>query len=246
MTEADWHTCTDLDQLLDFLLERKASTRKLRLFACACSVPLWPLVKLPACQAAHHAALKFADGLINEDALRSAWQAGVAAQPVFPGPNAPAVAAADPDLLRALARATQLTTDVLARLRSDAVMGRARAASAAGAPAESKAEAWGKFDSALEEARAEVRQELVFYLRCLFGDPSRPVRIDPAWLTWNDGTVVKMASTIYAEKRFADLPVLADALEEAGCTDDEILGHCRHDWEHFRGCRVLDRILGKE
>jgi hypothetical protein len=86
---------------------------------------------------------------------------------------------------------------------------------------------------------------LVRYLRCLFGNPFRPVVIEPARRDANGGTVVKVAQSIYDERRFSDLPILADALEEAGCTDEEIIGHCRHDWEHFRGCHVLDAILAK-
>jgi hypothetical protein len=57
--------------------------------------------------------------------------------------------------------------------------------------------------------------------------------------------VVKLAAAIYAERAFDRLPVLADALEDAGCTDAEILGHCRAGGEHVRGCWVVDLVLGK-
>jgi hypothetical protein len=84
-------------------------------------------------------------------------------------------------------------------------------------------------------------------VRCLFGNPFRPLPpFDPTWLSWNDGTVIKLAQAIYEERRFADLPILADALEEAGCTDEDILTHCREGGEHARGCWVLDLVLGKE
>lgn len=79
--------------------------------------------------------------------------------------------------------------------------------------------------------------------------------VDPSWLDWNNGTVRKIAQAIYAEHTLGHLPILADALEEAGCTDPEILGHCR-DVEvlahchgpgpHSRGCWVVDLLLGKE
>jgi hypothetical protein len=58
--------------------------------------------------------------------------------------------------------------------------------------------------------------------------------------------VVKMARTIYEERRFEDLPILADALEEAGCENEIILWHCRELGEHARGCWVLDAILGRK
>jgi hypothetical protein len=245
MTEAQWLVCDDLDWMLDHLLDHDASPRKLRLFACACSAPLQHLVKLPACQEALRIALEFVDGRVGEEELRQAWRAGVAAQPLFPDANGAAVAAANPDLIQALAKATELAAVAAARVRSDAVMGRARAAVSAGAEAQHRAEAWGKFEDAFQSARQEVRREQIFYLRCLFGNPFRPITVDPSWLTWNDATVVKVAATIYEEKHFDELPLLADALEEAGCLDDEILSHCRHDWEHFRGCHVLDALLQK-
>jgi ATP-dependent Clp protease ATP-binding subunit ClpA len=69
--------------------------------------------------------------------------------------------------------------------------------------------------------------------------------IDPSWLSWNDGTVVKMARGIYEEQRWEELPILADALEEAGCTDREILDHCRRPGSHASLCWVLVLLLGK-
>ncbi|MFL5341777.1 MAG: hypothetical protein ACJ8F7_16655 [Gemmataceae bacterium] len=82
-------------------------------------------------------------------------------------------------------------------------------------------------------------------VREVFGNPFRPVAIDPDWLTWRDGTAVKLAQTIYDDKRFDIMPILADALHEAGCTNDEILKHCTEPGEHVRGCWVVDLILGK-
>lgn len=69
--------------------------------------------------------------------------------------------------------------------------------------------------------------------------------MNPVWLTWNDSLIPKMAKVMDREKRFADLPILADALEEAGCTNVNILNHCRQPGEHVRGCWVVDLILGK-
>jgi hypothetical protein len=79
----------------------------------------------------------------------------------------------------------------------------------------------------------------------VFGNPFRPVVVDPPWLTWNDAAVRKLAQFIYDERRFADLPILADALEDAGCSDADILAHCRGGGEHVRGCWVVDLLLGK-
>jgi hypothetical protein len=70
--------------------------------------------------------------------------------------------------------------------------------------------------------------------------------IDRAWLAWNDGTVRKMALGIRERGRYGDLPILHDALLDAGCDNEEILDHCRGAGRHFRGCWVLDLLLGKE
>jgi hypothetical protein len=68
-------------------------------------------------------------------------------------------------------------------------------------------------------------------------------RIDRSWLTWNGGVVVKIARTICEERRWEAFPVLADALEEAGCTDRILLDHCRRPGEHVRGCWLIDLLL---
>src|SRR5262249_9500437 len=83
-------------------------------------------------------------------------------------------------------------------------------------------------------------------LREVFGNPFRPVRIDACWLEGNGGTVVALARSSYEQAQFDALPILADALEEAGCTEKDILRHCRQKGEHVRGCWVLDLLLAKE
>jgi hypothetical protein len=87
----------------------------------------------------------------------------------------------------------------------------------------------------------------------VFGNPFRPApAVDPAWLTWNGGTVRKLTESAYADAlpesslEPAQLTVLADALEDAGCSDPDLLGHLRGPGPHVRGCWALDRVLGKE
>jgi hypothetical protein len=82
-------------------------------------------------------------------------------------------------------------------------------------------------------------------LREIIGNPFSSVSLHPAWLAWNDGTVVRQAQGSYEERAFDRLPVLADALEEAGCTNAEILAHCRGPGPYVRGCWVVDAVLGK-
>jgi hypothetical protein len=84
-------------------------------------------------------------------------------------------------------------------------------------------------------------------LREIFGPlPLRKIRLSPSWLKWNSGTIPKLAQGMYKEGVFDALPVLADALEEAGCSHADVLYHCRMDGEHFRGCWIVDWVLGKE
>ena len=83
-------------------------------------------------------------------------------------------------------------------------------------------------------------------LRDIFGNPFRPVAIEHGWLTWNDGTIPKIAQAIYDDRAFDRLLVLADALEEAGCTNADLLNHCREPGPHVRGCWVVDLVLGRE
>jgi hypothetical protein len=79
-------------------------------------------------------------------------------------------------------------------------------------------------------------------LREIFGNPFHPVTIDRAWLTAN---VAGLAQSIYDDRAFDRLPILADALEDAGCDNADILNHCRQPGEHVRGCWVVDLVLGK-
>jgi hypothetical protein len=82
-------------------------------------------------------------------------------------------------------------------------------------------------------------------LRDISGNPFRKIAVDPAWLAWNGGSALSMAKRIYEEPCFEDIPVLADALEEAGCDNADLLTHCREPGEHVRGCWVIDLLLGK-
>jgi hypothetical protein len=79
-------------------------------------------------------------------------------------------------------------------------------------------------------------------LRDVFGNPFRPVNLDPPWLT---STVLALATGMYASRDFSAMPILADALQDAGCEDGQVLAHCRGPGPHARGCWVVDLVLGK-
>jgi hypothetical protein len=90
-------------------------------------------------------------------------------------------------------------------------------------------------------------------LRCVVGNPFAPTPpIAPSLLTWSDGLVTKLARAAYDNRTLpagtldpVRLAVLADALEEAGCTDQPVLSHLRGPGPHVRGCWVIDLLLGK-
>jgi hypothetical protein len=76
----------------------------------------------------------------------------------------------------------------------------------------------------------------------IFGNPFRPVAFDPSWRT---DTAVSLARRMYESREFSALPILADALQDAGCEDADILGHCRDPRQpHVRGCWAVDLVLG--
>jgi hypothetical protein len=99
-------------------------------------------------------------------------------------------------------------------------------------------------------------------IRDIYGNPFRPVNILPQaphmvcvrpngtfpaeWLLWSNGTIPVLAESIYQERAWDLLPILADALEDASCSDPEILEHCRNGLVHTRGCWVLDLLTGRE
>jgi hypothetical protein len=90
------------------------------------------------------------------------------------------------------------------------------------------------------EAERAVQAELI---RDIFGNPFRPIAFDPSWRT---SAALALANSMYESRDFAAMPVLADALEEAGCGDADILSHCRGGGPHVRGCWVVDLVLGKQ
>lgn len=223
MTETDWLACTTNPARMLHFLNGKTRDRKFRLFAVACCRSI--LRRLPAhtveVEEVIGVAEKFAEGVT----------AGV-------------------DLL-AIWRRTLLWDDE-DRSASQACLPEARWAAEESAIAATRIalEYWVRShpERRSREARAVKRAEnvtQVAVLRCIFGNPFRPVTVSPAWLRWNDATVPKIAQSIYDDRRFEDLPILADALEDAGCDNEDILAHCRSEGPHVRGCWVVDLLLGK-
>ena len=223
MTEAEWLTCTDPEKMLEFL-RGKASERKLRLFAVACCRRIWRLFKDDNNRRAVEVSERLADGLATNAERRSAalaagggsGDAGGAAACAVGVPPLHAAERASANAASAFATASELP--LLSNYQINP--------------------AWQRLVDAERASQCNL-------LRNIFGNPFRHVTLDPTWPSWSDGTVVKLAQSIYDDRAFDRLPILADALEEAGCTDADILAHCREPSEHVRGCWVVDLLLGK-
>src|SRR5262249_48139144 len=109
-------------------------------------------------------------------------------------------------------------------------------AAAAAAPAKEEARrAPGKQAETYEAGQAASARAQAELIREVIGNPFRPRRIHPAWLFFDGGVVGQLAEGIYEDRAFDRMPVLGDALEEAGCHDAAILNHCRQGGIHVRG-----------
>jgi hypothetical protein len=231
MTECEWWAATEPRNLIDWLFfDAGASDRKLRLFSVAACEPLRGIVWSPRIVAALDSAEAFADGRIDAPALSTA----------------------------------HATAWSHYRTRHDS--------GAAVIPAQVRgAEAVCLYPTAQDPHRDRDRYRwdddapytllialfidhpdrtnpsfprLVRLLHDIFGPlPFRDVAVNPLWLT---SDVLALTRGIYDEKAFDRMPILADALQDAGCDNAEMLTHCRAEgWEHVRGCWVIDLLLGR-
>jgi hypothetical protein len=229
--EADWLRMTEVTVLFQYM-GRRLSERKQRLFAVACCSKIRHLLTDKRSRKAVRAAEQYADGLISKAELAVAGtKAGPAVDAIRAWERVPPNSIAN-DARYYAANAAQYVARL--HLETGLVASQVRTALA----------------HSLEPpctGSAGHQGGLASLFRDIAGSPFRPVAaMDSAWLTWNEGTVRKLATSIYQENNFADLPVLADALEEAGCTNTDLLLHCREDGDHVRGCWAVDVLLGKK
>jgi hypothetical protein len=241
MKEAQWLASDNPRDLLAHIQSR-AGDRKLRLFGCACCRRWWPFLIEDWARQAIEVSEQFADGLVDESARAVAELAArevnrkVTDQDHLPPAERQEVQF-PPWWANEGSRPMHWAAIWCVMLPSAATSvvsceRQALDALAAGARAP------GNVLFSPPKDTCDVIREVI-------GNPFRRVRIEPRWLTWGGGTVVRMARAIYEERRFEDLPVLADALEEAGCTARAILSHCRTPAAHVRGCWVVDGLLSR-
>jgi hypothetical protein len=244
MTEAEWLACTDPQPMLE-LLRGKATGRKLRLFACACCRRLWRLIRDERCKHAIETAERLSDDWIvseeSEEALLAACDAFQEAEEheIYDETIADIASL----LLCPEVPDDQYPKPFDAHLVSNRTIDLAGSAASYAAGDDSEGEEF-------EKGLAIERAAHCGLLREIAGSPFSPPPIDPVWLTH---TVTNLAETTYEERSLPSgeldplrLSVLADALEDAGCTDADILDHCRSGGPHVRGCWVVDLLTGRE
>jgi hypothetical protein len=235
MTEAEWLACADPEKLIT-ALGRKASKRKRRLFACACCRRIWPLIADERSRSAVVVAEQFADALVGEDELVSTdtaarkayWEA---AGPTVSGGRHEAAGACRCVVSKHAGEAVGTWNYIVWAKQWQ------RAAERDTNPEKPD------FRATMKEVEDEETPQLASLLREIFGNPFRRIAADSSWLT---STVVALARGIYADRAFDRLPILADALQDAGCENADILTHLRGNDPHVRGCWALDLILGKQ
>ncbi len=262
MTEEEWLQCRKAEDMVYHLTyemitfrtrwqgERqiprfKVSERQWRLFYCACVFRIEDLIPVAEARQCVVVAERYAEGLVGKQELEEAIALSVAACELFCGDWA----LLQREWLEAVSRVH----------RPEAIGGclaavvRARAwATVLQLVLSREPREWIPLKSlpqimehlfAVHVVEKAAQADL---LRDIVGNPFRPrPAFDLFWLGWHAGLIPAMAQRIHDERRFEDLPVLADALEEAGCDNERILAHCRGPGPHVRGCWLVDLLLGK-
>ena len=229
MTEAEWLACEIPEELYAVVYpfpDRHPgwSDRKDRLLGCACARRMASLLTpdelwcLDALEA-------YADETVTDLTLDHARETIIRS---YTGNSSRRMAP-----VRAVSFLTDKYVSHLSDFLIDAAIGMAGARCANGQ------EYRDHFDNYLIEEQAAT----AYLVREVAGNPFRPVAPEPSWLT---SDVLALARGIYEEKAFDRMPILADALQDAGCANEDVLTHCRDaNATHVRGCWALDLVLGK-
>jgi hypothetical protein len=236
MTEAEWLGSNDPQPMLE-LLQGKVSDRKLRLFACACCRCIWHLLTDQRIREAVEISERYAEKAATDEELiaiasqmlEESWGLGGGGDR-----SSAAYYAINPRWDNAYCEDGLMATSPYSWWAALSCANEA-SGNVGGRPS----------PQSLDEVVAEQKNQCNL-LRCIFSNPFRHILLDLSLLRWRDATIPRLAQQMYDARDFASMPILADALEEAGCTNGDILEHCRGPGPHVRGCWVVDLILGKE
>jgi hypothetical protein len=248
MKEAEWLTCEDPELMKKAL--PSGNSRKRRLFACACCRRAWGLLSVESRRELEMAEA-LADGTVKRKQLEPIQEA--ATQAHHTAENRTRFERLQRHTAWMACRHASGSEIIRGAFTSATMAAELLAAAALGppphdgmGPPDEESQAW---DERYRAGQKSERQWQAAVLRDLFGNPFRPVILDPSWLT---PAVRQLAQAAYDERLLpsgeldpARLEVLADALEEAACQNPEILEHCRGKGPHVRGCFVVDLILSQ-
>ena len=225
MTEEEWLMCIDPGPMLEFL-RGKVSERKLRLLACSCCHRCIHLVPPESLDD---------EGRPWVDLIQQAVSVGeklADGKTVRQDEPIPGIAWTCVDGWYAFLSCASPFDDLLE------VPATVAWAVAGLVSNRSQLNSHNENNTGAEKAEREAQISLV---RDIF--PFRPITISSSWLT---STVISLAQGIYTDRAFDRMPILADALQDAGCSNDEILNHCRRPGTHTRGCFVIDLLTGRQ
>jgi hypothetical protein len=246
MTEVEWNSCLNVRTMFDWIVPN-LDRRKLILSCVGCCRRFGAALSHPTAAALLETAEQFADGLTSAEAVREAVaradEAHSRDSPLMGRghPHRPSLIALT--LLRAVIGPDPGVTGVpLTRQRHRTASMALREVINQLGHLHQKGRTFGAFG----DARAREKERLADLFRDVTGNPFRQPHLEPAWFAWRDGIIRRLAQATYEDRLpsgFFDpvrLAVLADALEEAGCTDGVLLGHLRRSADHVRGCWAID------
>src|SRR5262245_16583388 len=231
MTEAEWLACEDPIDMLRFIkghrtMRRQVKQRKQRLFSVACCRRIWSLIVSDEDRSCVEVAERFADNQATREELDAAeakanaiWQEDAADDARF---------ACLPLFWKDVDGLAVSTSTISAVFKQQ------------------QTETNKRFDPLGGRRRGacpEEEREQCGFIRDIFGNPFGKPKFNTKWRT---DTALSLARQMYESRDFSAMPILADALQDAGCEDEQILTHCRDaNQVHVRGCWVVDLVLGK-
>jgi hypothetical protein len=254
-TRAEWEATTASPELVRpflFHFERqevgKLAQRKLRLIACAAARCLWKRMSEQELRNAVEVGERFADGLatekLREKAFRAAFEVHNSLELAYgidDGSEFFLLSDRDrAEAWRTLSVAGMAITCVKPPMGFATLDGVCRTVPGLLLPIAKYRKGYS-VEHGYQFGYDQVKDPLPPLVRDILGYPFAPVKFDKRWRT---ETVKLLTEGITAEGKFDRLPILADALEEAGCDDADILSHCRGPEPHVRGCWVVDLIRG--
>ena len=238
MTEAEWSVCEDPRRMFDYMIDR-TGIRKLMLWGCACCERIPEVETTPCLIEVLRLAESVAEGRTHREALVVPAQALQDAREKQP--NSPV------QLLYSGVSCVTCRVEFRKLLYKVGLNKLAFAVAWQAVPeveVDMEEGIWGLPDNErFQKVCREEHHAQATLARDIFGNPFDMAGVKPCW---QSTAATSIARGIYHDRAFERMPVLADALQDAGCENEAILNHCRGSGPHVRGCWVVDQLLGKQ